>query len=337
MGFPSFDIGSSLYPIIVFSCEFFTLLRRLAFRSNGVWERGVCPRLMMRACSEESLVASRAGRHQSDDSRAGSTPVQSWFFSTTVSLDGLHLYTAEGAHAHRQVAQCVSLMLALFSVSSDSEQTLLPASCQQPVSLAIESTEIWQDECSLLLHIAMEAEHPLSSLRQACSHHVRNEPWPWRPCRWSRHSPWCAHSNVWNQLLFPVVQDRCAHRNVMHRPCTEKKSMAHFRLSSARVDPCLTRGVSLRYANARKHRYQYERREGHSSCDLAPLTASFGTVGQWKRQHRATVPSTRSSTHGPDAKTAVDKEWEKLEKLPAWQLTKVRSKKRGHYQSAKRS
>ena len=29
----------------------------------------------------------------------------------------------------------------------------------------------------------------------------------------------------------------------------------------------------------------------------------------------------------PDAKAAVDKKWKKLEKLPAWQLTKVRSKK----------
>ena len=28
-----------------------------------------------------------------------------------------------------------------------------------------------------------------------------------------------------------------------------------------------------------------------------------------------------------DAKAAVDKEWDKLEKLPAWQLTKVQSKK----------
>ena len=31
----------------------------------------------------------------------------------------------------------------------------------------------------------------------------------------------------------------------------------------------------------------------------------------------------------PDAKAAVDKEWEKLEKLPAWPLTKVNSKKKG--------
>ena len=29
----------------------------------------------------------------------------------------------------------------------------------------------------------------------------------------------------------------------------------------------------------------------------------------------------------PGAKAAVDKEWEKLEKIPAWNLTKVRSKK----------
>ena len=31
----------------------------------------------------------------------------------------------------------------------------------------------------------------------------------------------------------------------------------------------------------------------------------------------------------PAAKAAVDKEWEKLEKIPAWDLTKVRSKKEG--------
>ena len=35
----------------------------------------------------------------------------------------------------------------------------------------------------------------------------------------------------------------------------------------------------------------------------------------------------------PDAKAAVVKEWEKLEKIPAWQLTKVRNKKRGDHWS----
>ena len=29
----------------------------------------------------------------------------------------------------------------------------------------------------------------------------------------------------------------------------------------------------------------------------------------------------------PDAKAAMDKEWGKLEKIPAWQLTKVRNTK----------
>ena len=33
------------------------------------------------------------------------------------------------------------------------------------------------------------------------------------------------------------------------------------------------------------------------------------------------------ATKIPDAKAAVDKESEKLEKIPAWQLTKVRNKK----------
>ena len=32
----------------------------------------------------------------------------------------------------------------------------------------------------------------------------------------------------------------------------------------------------------------------------------------------------------PDVKAAVDKEWEKRYKLPAWQVTKVRNKRRGH-------
>ena len=35
----------------------------------------------------------------------------------------------------------------------------------------------------------------------------------------------------------------------------------------------------------------------------------------------------------PDAKAAVDEEWVKLENIPAWQLTKVRNKKRGDRRS----
>ena len=38
----------------------------------------------------------------------------------------------------------------------------------------------------------------------------------------------------------------------------------------------------------------------------------------------------------PDAKAAVGKEWEKGEKLPAWQMTKVK-KKRGHPRGTERA
>ena len=38
----------------------------------------------------------------------------------------------------------------------------------------------------------------------------------------------------------------------------------------------------------------------------------------------------------PDAKAAVRKEWEKVEKLPAWQLTKVKSKRGGHSKAQKK-
>ena len=34
------------------------------------------------------------------------------------------------------------------------------------------------------------------------------------------------------------------------------------------------------------------RGSGHSRCDLAPLTTSFGTVGQWERQHLAKADAT---------------------------------------------
>ena len=34
----------------------------------------------------------------------------------------------------------------------------------------------------------------------------------------------------------------------------------------------------------------------------------------------------RQAMNIPAAKAAVDKEWEKLEKIPAWYITKVRNK-----------
>ena len=38
----------------------------------------------------------------------------------------------------------------------------------------------------------------------------------------------------------------------------------------------------------------------------------------------------------PDAKAAVDKEWKKRETIPAWQVDKVDSKKRGYSGGTKR-
>ena len=44
-------------------------------------------------------------------------------------------------------------------------------------------------------------------------------------------------------------------------------------------------------------------------------------------QSRAQIYSYACSNGKPRAKAAAEKEWEKLEKIPAWQLTKVRNKK----------
>ena len=39
----------------------------------------------------------------------------------------------------------------------------------------------------------------------------------------------------------------------------------------------------------------------------------------------------------PDAQAAVDEKWEKLEKLPAWQMTKSKEQKGGHPGGTKKS
>ena len=42
------------------------------------------------------------------------------------------------------------------------------------------------------------------------------------------------------------------------------------------------------------------------------------------------------ATKLPDAKAALDKDWKKLETIPAWQLDKVKSKKGGYSRGTKR-
>ena len=44
--------------------------------------------------------------------------------------------------------------------------------------------------------------------------------------------------------------------------------------------------------------YAQKSRSGHHRCDLAPLTTSFGTVGQWERQHLAMAATTSPEVVG---------------------------------------
>ena len=66
--------------------------------------------------------------------------------------------------------------------------------------------------------------------------------------------------------------------------------------------------------NARKHHHEdHIAGKGHNSLQHYNLNHKF-------------IPMPQAMTI-PAAKEAVDKEWEKLEKISAWNLTKVRSKK----------
>ena len=59
----------------------------------------------------------------------------------------------------------------------------------------------------------------------------------------------------------------------------------------------------------------------------------FNSISQYNMVH--TFIPMHQAMQTLDAKVAVDKEWEKLEKLPAWQLDQVKSKKRGHSRGTK--
>ena len=69
------------------------------------------------------------------------------------------------------------------------------------------------------------------------------------------------------------------------------------------------------------------RREGavHISHEDHITAKGMNSMTQYSLVHK--FISMPQAMKIPDAKTAVEKEWEKLEKIPAWQLTKVRNKK----------
>ena len=68
-------------------------------------------------------------------------------------------------------------------------------------------------------------------------------------------------------------------------------------------------------------------KEGSFPRDREDLIAEK-VLNSWSHYNLVRKPvSTLQAMKIPDAKAAVDKEWEKLEKLLAWQLTKVKNKK----------
>ena len=58
---------------------------------------------------------------------------------------------------------------------------------------------------------------------------------------------------------------------------------------------------------------------GHTRCDLAPLTTSFGTVGQWERQHLPVAGS--EHPHSPRNATA-HRAAQTILHLPQWSRAK---------------
>ena len=67
--------------------------------------------------------------------------------------------------------------------------------------------------------------------------------------------------------------------------------------------------------------------EIHYQIIMKTILQEKETIHYSITQFGSQIYSYASSHEIPAAKAAVDKEWEKLEKISAWNLTKVRSKK----------
>ena len=80
------------------------------------------------------------------------------------------------------------------------------------------------------------------------------------------------HGGLW----FPLRQDARFGVRVYHTTCNLPPPPTH---------PC-TR-IVLHVPLTGTPTYAQKSWGGHTRCDLAPLTTSFGTVGQWERQHLA--------------------------------------------------
>ena len=127
---------------------------------------------------------------------------------------------------------------------------------------------------------------------------------------WSARKPWKNATHNWN---CPCNQEcLCKVQNFQRREaCGKEPSTPRWRYA------CVVEARE----SARKHlertlpKDREDRIEGINSLSHYNLVRKF-------------IPM-RRALKIPVAKAAVDKEWEKLEKLPALQMTKVRSKKKG--------
>ena len=73
----------------------------------------------------------------------------------------------------------------------------------------------------------------------------------------------------------------------------------HCNATATHVAPVRTQHASFTGTST----YAQKSWGGHPRCDLAPLTTSFGTVGQWERQHLA-MAGARHHHHSPRNATA---------------------------------
>ena len=68
----------------------------------------------------------------------------------------------------------------------------------------------------------------------------------------------------------------------------------HFNATATHIAPVRTQHAP----NTGTTTYAQKSWDGHPRCDLAPLTTSFGTVGQWERQHLAMAATTSPEVVG---------------------------------------
>ena len=112
----------------------------------------------------------------------------------------------------------------------------------------------------------------------------------------------CSTSSNNSHTHLSFLEDSPQHHpRPRHRKSTGAVSRNDY-LANAQLLPSEWTGIGTDTITTHGHLAfdAQELRGGHPSCGPAPLTTSFGSVGQWERRHWAMVPSTRHSTLGLD-------------------------------------